>query len=176
LGLSACGGGDDTTTQPTGSPLVETSSPAPSATPTPTPVDPTVAAKAKVMADYKLAIATQGRGIVSNHPAFPYQQVLTGNALSKLKSAMSGAQLAGVKYSGQVRFVKGEVTALNLKAKPATATVQSCVFDGLKATSKTGKVTASSGDTSRADELVLVDGRWKITESESFEKTEPGCA
>jgi hypothetical protein len=128
------------------------------------------------MADYKFSIATQSRGIVSNSATFPYEQVLTGNALSKLRSVVTAAQMAGTKYSGGVRFVKGEVAALNLKAKPATATVQACVYDGLKATSKTGKVTTSAVEVSRQEQLVLVGGRWKPTEVKSLKKTEPGCA
>lgn len=175
LGLVGCGGqGDTSATSTTTTPQSTTSLPSPAKPSTPT--NTTAAVKAKIMADYRLSIATQSRGIVSNSPSFPYGQVLTGNALSTLKSTMTGAYVAGTKYSGGFRFVKGEVIAMNLKAKPATATVQSCVFDALKATSKSGAVQSSSTKVSREDELVLVGSRWKITESESFDKTEPGCA
>jgi hypothetical protein len=89
---------------------------------------------------------------------------------------MTGSYDIGTKYSGGVRFIKGKVTALNLKATPATATVQACVFDGLKATSKSGKVTSASTEVSRHDRLVLVGGRWKPTETTTLEKGAPGCA
>lgn len=173
-GLCACGGADaDTTTRSIDSPLPTSSTPS---TATPTPVDPTVAAKAKVMADYQYYIATRSRGIVSNSPTFPFEKVMTGNALSAIKSAMGGTWTAGAKYSGSVRFVKGEVAVLNLKSKPATAIVQACVYDGLKLTSKSGKVTSSAVEVSRRDQLVLIGGRWKATETKGLNRSEPGCA
>ncbi|WP_165952841.1 hypothetical protein, partial [Kribbella albertanoniae] len=144
--------------------------------PTPTPVDPTVAAKAKVLADYKRFIDIKARGYVSNIPTFPYEQVMTGDALAATKSVVAGAELAGIKYSGASRFLRGEVTALNLKAKPATATVQACVFDGLKSTSKRGKVTSLQDELSREDQMVLLDGHWKATETNAFDKSKGGCA
>ncbi|MFB6721203.1 hypothetical protein ACFCV3_13620 [Kribbella sp. NPDC056345] len=169
LGTTACG--SDTKTQPP----AEQPRVAPT-TPKPTPVDPTVAAKAKVLADYKLFIDTQSRGFVSNSPTFPYEQVMTGNALAAAKSVMAGAQMAGLKYSGSARFLKGEVSALNLKAKPATATVRACIFDGLKSTSKRGKVTSLQDKLSREDQMVLVDGRWKASETKGLDKSQEGCA
>jgi hypothetical protein len=173
LGAGACGG-DEKTPQTADTPSATSSTPP--AVPTPTPVDPTTAAKTKIIADYKRSIETQSQGIVSNNPTYPYEQVLTGNALSALRSVVSGAQMIGTTYSGGIRFVKAKVTTLNLSSKPATATVQACVFDGLKATSKSGKVTASSTQISREDRLVLVAGRWKATETKSLDKSAPGCA
>lgn len=128
------------------------------------------------MADYKNFVATRSRGIVTNDPTFPYEQIMTGNALSATKSVATGANMIGTKYSGSVRFIKGEVVALDLKAKPATATVQACVFDGLSTKSKSGKVTSSSTEVSREDRMVLVDGIWKATETKSLSKESPGCA
>jgi hypothetical protein len=173
LGLSGCGGNDHAT-QPT--PVSDTPPPTASPLATPTPVDPEAAAKAKVMADYKTYIAARSRGIASNNPTFPYDQVMTGNALSAIRSVVTGSQMAGTKYSGGIRFVKGKVASLNISAKPATAIVQACIYDGLKATSKSGKVASSSIETSSEDHLVLIDGRWKATETKSLDKTEPGCA
>lgn len=173
LGVGGCGGEDKAPqSADTPSATVSTASP----TPTPTAADPSAAVKAKIMADYKLSIETQSRGIVSNRPTYPYEQVLTGNALSALRSVVTGAQMIGTKYSGDIRFVKGKVATLNLTTKPATATVQACVFDGLKATSKSGKVTSSATQVSREDQLVLVAGRWKATETKSLDKGAPGCA
>ena len=113
---------------------------------------------------------------MSNDPTFAYDKVMTGNALAAVKSVATGAQTIGTKYSGSVRFVKGEVAVVNLDAKPATATVQACVVDGLTARSKTGKITTSPGEVSREDKMVLVDGRWKATETKSLAKDAPGCA
>jgi hypothetical protein len=144
--------------------------------PTPTAADPVTAAKAKVMADYKDFVATRSRGFVSNNPTFPYEQAMTGNALAAMKAVVTGAHEIGTRYSGGLRFIKGEVAALNLKATPATATVRACVFDGLKATSKSGKVTSSSMEVSKEDRLVLVGGRWKAIETKTLSKGEPGCA
>jgi hypothetical protein len=174
LGLSACGSDEKATPLSSDTPSPTPSSP--TASPTPTPVDPTLAVKAKIMADYKNSIATQSHGIVSNNPAFPYEQVMTGNALASIKAVMTGSYNIGTKYTGGVRFIKGKVTALNLKATPATATVQACVFDGLKATSKRGKVTSASTEVSRHDRMVLIGGRWKATETTTLEKGAPGCA
>lgn len=128
------------------------------------------------MADYQVYVATRSSGIVSNDPTFAYEQVMTGNALSAIRSVVTGAKMIGTKYSGSVRFVKGQVATVNLKAKPATATVQGCVLDGLKATSKSGKVTGSSVETSTKDVMVLIGGRWKATETQALDKSAPGCA
>jgi hypothetical protein len=170
--LSACGGDDE----PTGSTPISTT-PSPTVTPTPTPVDPTVAAKAKVIADYKNYIAFRGRGFVSNNPTYPYDQVMTGNALQADKSIASGNQMIGRKYSGSVTFLKATVTALNLKTKPATATVQGCITDALVLKDKQGKVlTDPPSNLSTSDKLIFVSNRWKITETSSEGASGPGCS
>jgi hypothetical protein len=87
LGLSSCGGNDHAT-QPT--PVSDTPSPTVSTVPTPTPVDPVVAAKAKILADYKNYVAFRTRGFLSNDPVYPYEQVMTGNALQAMKSFVAG--------------------------------------------------------------------------------------
>jgi hypothetical protein len=185
LGIGGCGGqGNTSTTSDTPLPIPTVSSTSPTTPAAPT--DPAAATKAKIMADYKTYIAARSRGIVSNNPTFPYEQVMTGNALSAIKSVVTGSQMAGTKYSGGIRFVKGEVAALNLRSKPATAMLQACIYDGLKAASKSGKVTSSSIETSSEDRLVLIDGRWKATETKSLDKNAeafaiswpsgPGCA
>ncbi|WP_432887890.1 hypothetical protein ACQPYH_06255 [Kribbella sp. CA-245084] len=176
-GLGACGGQADTAAQAPETPLVPTSSSPTSVRPSPAPADPTVAAKAKIMADYKAYVAARSNGTVTNKPSYPYEQVMTGNALSVLKSLLTGAYLGGTTYGGSIRFVKGHVAALNLKSKPATATVYGCVIDNLTATSKSGKIRRSGGiQLSTHDQLVLVGGRWKTTETHSLNKGAPGCA
>ncbi|WP_405059691.1 hypothetical protein OG474_44155 [Kribbella sp. NBC_01505] len=138
VGGSACGG-DDKALAP-----AEQATPTPSTPkPSPTPVDPTVAAKAKIMADYKVFIDTQSEGFVSNSPSFPFERVMTGEALASARLLMGGSQLAGTKYGGSLRFLTGEVSEVNLEAKPATATVVGCIVDGLTATSKKWTVPAS---------------------------------
>lgn len=174
LGLSACGGDD----KPTGSTPVSTT-PLPSATPTPTPtpVDPTVAAKAKIVTDYQNYIAARSRGLVSNNPTYPYDQVMTGNALQAMKSVTAGNQMIGRKYSGSVTYLKGTVTALNLKTKPATATVQACITDKLVLKDKKGKtLTGPPSNLSTSDKLALVGTQWKITETASEDASGPGCS
>ncbi|WP_405059690.1 hypothetical protein OG474_44150 [Kribbella sp. NBC_01505] len=144
--------------------------------PTPTPVDPTEVAKAQIMADYKVFIDTQSKGFVSNHPTFPYEEVMTGKALASTKSVMAASELAGTKYAASLRFLRGEVFSLNLKATPSTAMVYGCIFDGLTATSKKGKVTPAAGEVSTHDQVTMVDGRWKASDTDTLKKTEPGCA
>ncbi|GAA1559808.1 hypothetical protein GCM10009804_15780 [Kribbella hippodromi] len=176
-GLAACGGQADKAAQTPETPLLPATTPPPSVTPSPTPVDPTVAAKIKIMADYKAYIATKSNGMVSNHPTYPFERNMTGNALQSMKSWMGGMYLIETKYGGNITFVKGRVAALNLKAKPATATVYGCVIDNLTATSKKGKVRRSGGThLSTHDQLVLVGGTWKVTENQSNDSKSPGCA
>ncbi|GAA1559827.1 hypothetical protein GCM10009804_15800 [Kribbella hippodromi] len=175
-GLAACGGQSDKAAQTPETPLLPATTPPPSVTPSPKPVDPTAAVKAKIMADYKAYIADRSRGTVTNHPSYPYERHMTGNALSAIKSAVGGMYLIGTKYGGNMVFVKGRVAALNLKAKPATATVYGCVISNLTATSKKGKVRRDGGiRASTHDQLVLVGGTWKVTENQSNDPREPGC-
>jgi hypothetical protein len=170
LAISSCGG-EDKPPQTVGTPSATSSTP----TPTPTPVDPTVVAKAKVLADYKNFIAVRSKGITSNDPTFAYDQVMTGVALAATKSVASGSQMIGTKYSGSVRFIKGQVVSLNLKAKPATATVHACVFDSLSSRTKSGKVNTASTEVSRQDQMVLIGNRWKASFTKSLSKDAPGC-
>ncbi|MDX6250231.1 MAG: hypothetical protein QOF10_3591 [Kribbellaceae bacterium] len=175
LGLTGCGGNDQAT-QPT--PVSDTPSPTMSTppTPTPTPVDPVAAAKVKVLADYKNYVAFQTRGVVTNDPVYPYEQVMTGNALRSMKSVVTGMNMMGRKYSGSLTFLKGSVVALNLKAKPATATVQACEMDALVVKDKKGKtLTAPPAKVSTDDRLVLVGGRWKVTETTTLDEHSEGC-
>lgn len=170
LSLSACGGDD----KPSGS--VPATTPLPTPTPTPTPVDPSVAAKTKIIADYKNYVAFQSRGVVSNHATYPYDQVMTGNALQAIKSVTAGMEMIGRKYSGSLTFLKGSVVALNLKTKPATATVQACEMDALVLKDKKGK-TLSKGPRKVAtnDKLVLVGSRWMVTETTTLSEASAGC-
>jgi hypothetical protein len=173
FGVSACGG-DDKTTGPT--PVSDTPSPTATPTPTPTPVDPTVAAKAKIVADYKNYVAVQSRGLVSNNPTYPYDQTMTGNALHAVKSVTAGNQMIGRKYSGSVTYLNATVAALNLKTKPATATVQGCIMDKLVLKDKKGKtLTGPPSKLATSDKLVLVGTRWKVTETASEDASGAGC-
>ena len=173
LGLSSCGGNDHAT-QPT--PVSDTpSSTAPSVS-TPPPVDPVAAAKAKVLADYQRFVSVRGLGWVSNKPSYPYEQVMTGEALSAMKAVVTGADLAGTKYSGNVKFIKGSVVTLDLKAKPATATVRACVHDALVAKTKAGKtISAPPAYVSREDRMALVAGRWKTSDTKSTGEDSNEC-
>jgi hypothetical protein len=165
LGLSSCGGHDQAAPSADDTPLVPVSTPTP--TPTKT-VDPTAAAKAKVLADYQRFTSVRGQGWLSNKPSYPYEEVMTGEALSAQKAVVTGADLIGTKYSGSLKFIKGSVVALNLKAKPATATVRSCVRDALVAKTKAGKtISAPPSYVSREDRMVLVAGRWKATDTKA---------
>ncbi|MDX3007073.1 hypothetical protein PWY87_35755 [Kribbella solani] len=178
-GLAGCGGqaDKDKAAETPQTPLLPASAPPSSAKPTPKPVDPTTAAKAKIMADYKTYVGWRSAGVVSNRPSYPFEQYMTGNSLQVVKSLMGGMYLIGTKYGGSMTFVKGRVAAVNLKAKPATATVYGCVIDDLTATNKQGKVRRSGGSQmSTRDQLVLVGGRWKVTETQTNTPESPGCA
>jgi hypothetical protein len=173
LGLSACGGDD----KPTGSTPISTApSPTATPTPTPTPVDPTVAAKAKIMADYETYVAFRARGFASNNPTYPYEQMMAGNALQAMKSVTAGMQMVGRKYSGTMIYLKGSVAVLNLKAKPATATVQACVMDNLVLKDKKGKaLTKGPAKVATDDKLVQVGTQWKVTETTTYSDASAGC-
>jgi hypothetical protein len=174
FGLSACGDGEKAA-GPT--PVSDTPSPTATPTPTPTPVDPIVAAKAKIIADYKNYVAVRSRGLASNNPTYPYDQAMTGNALQAMKSVAAGNQMIGRKASGSVTYLKGTVTALNLKTKPASATVQACIMDKLVLKDKKGKVlTDPPAKISTSDKLVLVGTQWKITETASEDAAGAGCS
>jgi hypothetical protein len=175
LGLSGCGGHDQAAPSANDTPLLPVSTPIPTPTPTPT-VDPTAAAKAKVLADYRHFTSVSGQGWLSNKPSYPYEQVMTGEALSAQKAVVTGADLIGTKYSGSLKFIKGSVVALDLKAKPATATVRACVHDALVAKTKAGKtVSPPPAYVSREDRMVLVAGRWKATDTKATEEDPDEC-
>jgi hypothetical protein len=136
-----------------------------------------VAAKAKVLADYRTFVATRARGFVSNSPTFPYEDVMTGEALQAQKAGMTGAYEIGTKYSGSARFLRARVLSLNLQAKPATAKVQACILDSLASTSKSGKKQGGTPqEVSTDDQMVLVGGRWKTSVTKTLDKAAAGCA
>ncbi|MDX3007061.1 hypothetical protein PWY87_35695 [Kribbella solani] len=178
-GLAGCGGqaDKDKAAETPQTPLLPASAPPSSAKPTPKPVDPTTAAKTKIMADYKAYIADRSHGTVTNKPSYPYEKFMTGNALSALKSSVGGMYLIESKFGGSITFIKGRVAVINLKAKPATATVYACVIDDLTLTSKKGEVRKSGGiRLSNHDQVVLIGGRWKVTETQTNKPQDPGCA
>jgi hypothetical protein len=172
IGLTSCGSDDDASRS---TPVSNTPSSPTSTAPTSTPVDPTATAKAKVLADYQAYVTFRVRGLVSNDPTYPYGQVMTGNALQATKSVTTGMQLSGRKFSGSYTYIKGSVVALNLKAKPATATVQACATDAVMLKDKTGKALTSPAKVSTNDRLVLVAGRWKVTETTTLDEHGEGC-
>lgn len=160
VGITGCSGNDQTSP-----PVTDTPS---STTPTPTPVDPTAAAKAKVLADYAVATNFRAQGMLSNQPTYPYQRWLTGNALQTAKSVGSGMQLSGRKYTGSFKYLKGTVAALNLKTKPATATVEGCVYSGIVLRDKKGTVVSDPpSNLTTNDQLVLIGQRWMVTETQA---------
>lgn len=172
VGMTACGGDGKT---PTASDLptsVPTSTP-PKATPT--PVDPTAVAKAEVLKDYQEFLAFRARGMVSNNAVFPYEQMMTGNALRAARSYVGAMATVGSKFSGSYKYLKGSVVAVNLKAKPATASVQACAMDSLILTNKSGKQLTEPAKVATDDKLILTGGRWKVTETFSGEPTGEGC-
>lgn len=171
LGTASCSGDDQTTSS---APVSNTPPSTPS--PIPTTVDPVAAAKAKVITDYELFINFRSQGWISNKPSFPYEEVMTGKALTSMKAVVTGAGQAGTKYSGTVQFVKGSVVAIDIEATPATATVKACVHDALVAKTKTGKtVSAPPAYVAREDRMTLVAGRWKASETKSTGEDSKGC-
>jgi hypothetical protein len=175
LGLSGCGSKDDATQQPSVSDTPSPTAPTVSKS-TPTPVDPVVAAKATVLADYKSFTVFRTRGFLSNDPVYPFEQAMTGNALKAMKSVMTGMNMLGRKYTGNLTFLKGSVVVLNLKAKPATATVQACAMDALVLRDKKGKaLTGAPAKVSTNDKMVLVGKLWKVTETTTYDQNSAGC-
>lgn len=171
--LGACGDADRTAPPPVNSRA--TSSSTPSATPT--AVDPTVAAKAKVLADYKHFMTIWTAGTVSGDPAYPYEQVMAGEALKVTRSASTADRLRGIKLHGSTKFLRGSVVKLDLKVKPTSAEIQSCELDDLSGLDKNGKVAYKpSGQVSAAMTLNLIGDRWKLTGQEITGKDEGACA
>ncbi len=172
VGMSACGGDDKTATASDLPTSVPTDA---SASATPTPVDPTAAAKVKVLKDYQEFLDVRARGLLSNSPGYPYEQVMTGNALQTAKSYVGGMALINAKFSGSYKYLQGSVVALNLKGKPATATVRACAMDSIILTSKAGKAQNEAAKVSTDDDLVLTGGKWKVTETATLDDTGEGC-
>lgn len=171
--LSACGDNDQTAPPPADSPA--TSSSTPSATPT--PVDPTTAAKTKALADYQYFVTFWTKGKTSGNPAYPYDEVMTGEALKLTKSVATADDLRGIKATGAVKFLRGSVASVDLAAKPATARVLSCELDQITGVDKKGKqVYRPVGEISSDTTLALVGDRWKVTRKTVSGKDEGACA
>jgi hypothetical protein len=172
--VTGCGGSDQTSPPVTDTPSSTT--PAPTPTPTPTPVDPTVAAKKKILADYAAYATFSANGLLSNRPTFPYEQRMTGNALQAIKSVTAGMEMTGRRFTGSYKYLKGTVVALNLKTEPATATVRGCAYDAIVLRDKKGKVlTDPPSKTSTKDQLVLIGQRWMVTETQTLDAADGGC-
>lgn len=173
LGSSGCNS-DDQAAPPASD--IPSATPTPATPPMPT-ADPTTLAKDKALADYEAYAAFRSRGLLSNDPAYPYEQAMTGNALQAAKSVTTGMNLSGRKFTGSYKYLSGSVVALDLKAKPATATVKACVDDAVVLRDKTGKVlTSPPAKVSTNDKLVLVGAKWKVTETATLPASAAGCA
>ena len=171
LGASGCGG-DDKTPQTADTPSV--TSPTPPPTPT---ADPSSAATAKVLADFQHYVVVWSKGKTSGGATYPYEQVMTGQALKVTKSVASADRLRGIKAAGNLTFVRGSVVALNLRAKPSTAMVQACLLDEISGTDKKGtKVYKPAGKVSADVTLNLVDTTWKVASTALTEKGVDACA
>lgn len=175
LGVVGCSG-DDTSPQSADTPSAATSSTpvTPSATQS---QDASSAAKVKALADYKYFVAVWTKGRTSGNPAYPYDQVMTGKALQMTKSVATADDLRGIKATGTVTFLRGSVVALDLKAKPATATVRSCELDRMSGVDKKGtQVYRPGGEVSTETTMALVGNRWKVSNKAVSGKDEGACA
>lgn len=173
LGIGGCGG-EGKTPQTADTPSVTSSTT--SATPTPSE-DPTAAARAKVLADFQQYVLVWSKGKTTGGATYPYEQVMTGQALKVTKSVASADHLRGIRATGSVTFVRGSVVALNLRAKPSTARVQGCLLDQISGTDKKGtKVYKPTGKVSADVTLNLVDTTWKVASTGLTEKGVDACA
>lgn len=178
LTLGACGGGDKPAAASNETPLIPSIT-APTATPSatrkPTPVDPTTAARGQVLAAYPVFYATLMGGLRDGGVAYRYDAVMVGAAL---EAAHSNQQILKgfrrMKVTGTWQLLEARVSAIDLAAKPATATVTACVIDNLTGVDKNGKVTKPGGKISRRDMLKVVKGRWMVYSTQSLEKSY-GC-
>lgn len=163
--IAGCGGTPEArpgTSLPTITP--STTTPVATPTPTPTPVDPTTAAKAKVLADYANYHQVFLAGLVKGGANFRYDHVLTGEALAGMNAYIAFHKgVRGTRFSGSAKLTSSMVTAINLKSKPATASVRGCVIDGVTGVSKAGKpVVTPAGRVLKREQLRFLNGRWKV--------------
>jgi hypothetical protein len=145
--------------------------------PASTPLDPTTAAKRKALAAYQYFVTFWTKGKVGGNPTYPYDHVMTGDALQLTKSVASADQLRGIKASGSVKFLRESVVALKLTAKPSTARVQSRELDQTTGIDKKGRqVHQPVGEVSSDTALTLVGGRWTVTRKAISGKEDGACA
>ena len=173
VGVTGCGGSDEVTPKPvSGTPPVSPSSPTRSK-----PVDPTTVAKSRALADYQYFVAFWTKGKLSGNPTYPYDQVMTGEALQLTNSVATADELRGITASGSVKYLRGSVVALNLSAKPSIARVQSCELDQITGVDKKGgQVYRPVGEVSSDTTLTLVGGRWKVSRKAVSGKEDGACA
>ena len=167
LTLGACGGSDQPASASNQTPIVP-STPVTAPTVTPT-VDPTTAAKTKVLADYANYFTYMTKGLRYGGVTYPYEQVMTGAALTALKNNMAVVRgVQGGKVTGSSRLLESRVSDLKLTGKPPTATVTACAIDNFTVTDKHGKVTVKPpGKVTQLDKLMLVKGRWMVYSTET---------
>jgi hypothetical protein len=163
LTLAACGGNDAATPSASQTPVIPVT-PTPTVTAKPTPVDPTTAAKAKILADYAAYFAYAKKGIRYGGAGYAYERWMVDGALSSWKSYIGAIKgVRGGKVTGDSRLLESKVTALDLKAKVPTATVLACIDDGFTTVAKDGKVIARpGGKVTRQDKVKLLNGRWMV--------------
>lgn len=175
--VEGCGGSDKAdpaTSLPTMTPSATT----PSVAPTPTLVDPSTAAKTKVLAAYERYLNLFHQGLVKGGPNFRLEPVMTGEALAAAQSYFTFHKgFRQNRFSGTAKLVSSKVTAINLQAKPATATVSACIDEKFTGTNKSGKrFAAPAGMIFKRDKLKLVGGRWLVYETDGIVATGTTCA
>uniref|UniRef100_UPI001ED9B75A hypothetical protein n=1 Tax=Kribbella catacumbae TaxID=460086 RepID=UPI001ED9B75A len=173
LTLAACGG-NDAATPVASQPSVIPTTPTPTPKPTPKPVDPTTAAKQKILADYAASFAYIQKGIRYGGAGYAYETWMVDPALTAMKNYMGAVKgVRGAKVTGDGKLLESKITTFDLKAK--TATVTACVTDNYTAVAKNGVVVARPpGKIARVDSLKLLKGRWLVSVTDA-RKPEYGC-
>jgi hypothetical protein len=175
LTVAACGGNDAARPSVSQTPVIlVTSTPAPK--PTPKPVDPTTAAKQKILADYATSFAFIQKGFLIGGGGYPYETWMTDDALSSIKSFVGFVKVVRrAKVTGEGKLLQSKVTALDLKTKIPTATVTACVTDNYTAVASNKVVIVRpAGKVVKVDKVKLLKGRWMVFSTDT-KRAEFGC-
>lgn len=166
LTLTACGGNDAATPAASQTPVIS-ATPTPAPKPTSKPVDPTTAAKRKILADYAASFAFIQKGILNGGGGYPYEAWMVDGALSAIKANMGFVKVVRrAKVTGDGKLLESKVTALDLKAK--TAIVTACATDNYTAVASNGVVIARPpGKLTKVDKVKLLKGRWMVYSTQS---------
>lgn len=175
LTLTACGGNDAATPAASQTPVIS-ATPTPTPKPTPKPVNPTTAAKQKILADYATSFAYIQRGFLVGGGAYPYETWMVDDALSSIKSYVAFIKVVRrSKVTGEGKLLESTVTALDLKARIPTATVTACVTDNYNAVASNGVVLVRpAGKVVKVDMVKLLKGRWMVFSTDT-KRAEFGC-